>query len=493
MNAQIAILLAIQIALSANTSMSELMDVYDEAAVVRTFSSIPAPSLEDRARHAEALSRLHRGDEARRAAAELMRDAPTSPWAWFARAAAEDQVENALPATDRMMELAGPNPPDPIVRLRVDHLAYVSRYSDVYALLDARPATVSLEIARAQTQVSESQESNRPEDGAKAVARLQALAEEHPQSAPAQAAAAWGLRALKRLAEAHAYSKRAAELTPSISMHSRYWESLPAAPGLSDAQRRAAFEEDVAALMKTRGDWPELWVRVARAYRQHFDAADVAAEWESRLLRDAPDSAEAATLLYERHSAFARQNSNLRDDPALQAKAIQLLREALAHPRLAESFRTSASMQLINHLQSDPRTTDAELLAAIDSAKGLDSDFGIASRIAVLLADRNLRHEQALSLARIAVDKGKAMIESGQVRQEAGIHRVRAITHDALGWALLKSGDLPAAHTQLLAAHELDPKRLSSNTTSASGTKSPESPRSPRKPTSAAWPNNPGE
>lgn len=459
MNASTAILLlAIEIALSANTSMSGLMDVYDEAAVVRTFSSVPAPSPEDRARYTEALSRSHRTDEARRTAAELMRDAPTSPWAWFARAAAEDQVENALPATDRMMELAGPDPDDPIIRLRVDHLAYVSRYSDVYALLDSRPASVSLRIARAQTQVSESQENSRPEDGAKAVALLQALADEHPQSAPAQAAAAWGLRALKRPADAHAYAKRAAELTPSISIHSRYWETLPAAPGLSDAQRRAAFEEDVASLMKVRGDWPELWVRVARAYRQHFEAPDVAAEWEARLLRDAPDSAEAATVLYERQPAFARQNPNLRDDPALLAKAMQLLREALAHPRLAESFRTSASMQLIHHLQSDPRTTDTELLAAVDAAKGLDRDFGTASRIAVLLADRNLRHEQALSLARIAVDKGKALIESGQVRQEAGINRVRAITHDALGWALLKSGDLPAAHTQLLAAHELDPK-----------------------------------
>jgi thiol-disulfide isomerase/thioredoxin/predicted Zn-dependent protease len=459
MNARTAVfLLVAAIALPAHAaSISELMDVYDDAAAVRAFSAIQTPTPEDRARYVEALSRLYRSDEARRAADELMRDAPASPWAWYARAAVEDEVENALPASDRMMALAGPNPDDRLVRARVDHLSYVSRYSDIYALLDSRPASLSLQIARAQTLLYDAGENGRPEDGAKAVALLQALADEHPQSAPAQFAAARAFQGRKQPAEAHAYARRAAALTPSITIHARYWEMLSAVPGLSDAQRRAAFEEDVASLEKTRGDWPELWVRVARAYRKQFDVPDLADAWESRLLRDAPASAEAATLLYERYLAFKQENGDPSGKPELLAKVVQLLREAIAHPRLAESFRNSASMSLINYLNSNPATTDAELLEAIDAAK-VDSDFGSASRIAVLLADRNLRHEQALALARTAIDKGKAMIETGQVREEASQNRVRATAHDALGWALLKSGDLVAAHTQLLAANELDPK-----------------------------------
>jgi thiol-disulfide isomerase/thioredoxin/predicted Zn-dependent protease len=459
MNAPTAILLlAIEISLSAHAPISELMDVYDDAAAVRAFSAIQTPAPEDRARNVEALSRLYRSDEARRAADELMRDAPASPWAWYARATVEDEVENALPASDKMMALAGPNPDDRLVLARVDHLAYVSRYSEVYALLDSRPASLSLQIARAQTLLYDAGEHARPEDGAKAMALLQALADEHPQSAPAQFAAARAFQGRKQPAEAHAYAKRAAELTPSISIHARYWEMLSAAPGLSDAQRRAAFEEDVQSLEKTRGDWPELWVRVARAYRKQFDAADVAEQWETRLLRDAPASAEAATVLYERYLAFMQRNGDPRGKPELLARVIQLLREAIAHPRLAESFRNSASMSLINDLNSDPATTDAELLAALDNAPGLGSDFGSASRMAVLLANRNLRHEQALALARTAIDKAKVMIETGEAREEAVKNRVRAIGHDALGWALLKSGDLVAAHTQLLAANELDPK-----------------------------------
>ncbi len=462
MNARAAILLfSFEIVLSANTpigaSISELMDVYDEAAAVRAFSAIPTPTPEDRARYVEALYRVSRNAEARRAAEELMRDAPSSPWAWFARAAVEDEIENALPATDRMMELAGPDPDDRLIRFRVDHLAYVSRYSDIYALLDSRPASLSLRIARAQTLLSESQETARPEDGAKALALLEALAAEHPQSAAAQNAAAWGLNAMKRPGDAYAYAKRAAELSPSLSIHARYWETLPAAPGLSDAQRRAAFEEDVASLRKTR-DWPELWVRVARAYRKQFDAANVADEWEARLLRDAPASAEAATALYERYLAFSQQNRDPQNDPAQLAKVIQLLREALAHPQLAESFRKSAEGRLIHYLNADPRTTNEELLAALDAAKGLENDFRTAAWLAVLLSDRNLRHEQAQALARSAIDKGKTFLESGQVRDEVIANRVRAIGHDALGWALLKSGDLVSAHTQLLAASELDPK-----------------------------------
>lgn len=460
MNARIVVFLlfAVLVRPVHAASISELMDVYDDAAAVRAFSAIQTPTPEDRARYAEALSRLYRSDEARRVAEELMRDAPTSPWAWYARATVEDEVENALPASDKMMALAGPNPDDRLVRGRVEHLNYVSRYSDSYALLDSRPASLSLQIARAQTLLYDAGENGRPEDGARAVTLLQNLADEHPQSAPAQLAAARAFQGRKQPAEAHAYAKRAAELTPSLSIHARYWEMLSAAPGLSDAQRRAAFEEDVASLEKTRGDWPELWVRVARAWRQQFDAADLAAPWEARLLRDAPASPEAATVLYERYQSFMKENGDPRGKPELLTKVIQLLREAIAHPRLAESFRNSASMSLLNFLTSDPATTDAEFLAALDAAPSLGSDFGSASRIAVLLANRNLRHEQALALARTAIDKGKAMIETGQVRDDAARNRVRAIGHDALGWALLKSGDPAAAHTQLLAANELDPK-----------------------------------
>jgi thiol-disulfide isomerase/thioredoxin len=439
-------------------SIQELMDASDHAAVVRAFAQMQTPTPEERALYADALARLYRTTEARQVAEALMRDAPANPWSWFARAAAADDIEHALPATQKMMELAGANPDDRLIRSRMDHLVWVSRYAEVYALIDARPPSLDLKIARAQTLLTDASEHDRPEDKTKAAELLQALADENPQSVSAQSMAAWGFMALKRSDDAYPYAKRAAALTPSIAIHARYWEGIATAAALSPEQRRAEFEKDLAELMQSRGDWPELWVRVARAYEKQFDAADLAEEWRARVIRDAPASSEAATVLYERYLKFAEQNRDVSSNPELQAKMIQLLREAIAHPQLADGFRNSASLRLLTVLDDDPRTTDEEILAVMDAAPGLEAEFGSALRISLLLSDRRLRLDRAQALARTAIEKGNLTIETSMAGNEAGANRMRAMGRDALGWALLQSGDLASARTQLLAAKEHDAK-----------------------------------
>jgi thiol-disulfide isomerase/thioredoxin/tetratricopeptide (TPR) repeat protein len=441
------------------TTMSELMEGFDEAAAVRLFATIAQPTPEDRGLYVQALVRMNRSGDARRVAEELMRDAPSSPWAWFARAnTADPNIDTGVADTQKMMELAGPEPPDVIVKMRVDHLSYADRFSEAYAVLDARPASLALQVARAQVLSMEAMTKNSDEDRQKATAQLVALAAAHPQSLAVQNATGFLYIGMRRAGEGYPYAKRAAELSPALSVHARYWETLAVGPGRTPEERRAEFEADVAGLLKTRGDWPELWLRVARAYEKDFAEPKLAEEWRARVLRDAYDSPEAGIALYERFLG-ARKEGDVKKDPELLAKVTRLLREALAHPRLAGSYRDGAASQLLTFITYDPKATNEDLLAAINAATATDKDFRRASFVSLLLSDRNLRPEQALKLARATIETGKKYIAETPPNQidARTSNRIRAMGHDTLGWAMLKSGDLAGARTQLLAALELDP------------------------------------
>lgn len=441
-------------------SLPELADARDYGLAVRTFETLPTPTLEERTLYIEALANVYRTADAAPLAESLMKDAPSSPWAWYARAAIEgatNHIDDALVTTGKMLEIAGPDPDDRLIRYRVEHLQYFMRFSDALALLDSRPASPALRIIRAQTMAMQAQDQSQPEDGVKALVLLQAIAEENPDSVPAAYAVAFQLFALQRFGEAQAAAKHLAAMTRSPAMHSFYWTVLATAPGLSETARRAELEQDATALLKERGNEPDVWLRIARGYAR-IDAPEVAEEWRSRVVRDAPDSSEAATALYERYLAFITQNRNEQKDPKLRAKAIQLARDVLPHPRLADSFRDSLSLRLLTYLDADPNTSTEELLAAVDSARRIETDMSAATQASLLLSDRSLRPEQAQRLARIAIEKANVMSRSGLVRNESSANYLRAMGHDALGWALLKSGDLVSAHTQLLAAVELAPK-----------------------------------
>ncbi|HEV7766807.1 MAG TPA: redoxin domain-containing protein [Thermoanaerobaculia bacterium] len=456
--------LAILVFLAATSvygqSLPELTDARDYELVVRTFDALSTPTHEERALYVEALTNVFRTVDAAPIAESLMKDAPSSPWAWYARAALEGashRVDDALATTGKMLELAGPDPDDLLIRYRVDHLQYFNRFSEALALLDSRPASPALRIVRGLTMSVLAQEKSQPEDGVKALALLQAVADENPDSVPALYALTFQLQVMQRFGEAHAAAKRLAAMTLSPFIHSFYWSVLATAPGLSEGERRAELEQDAASLIKTRGHEPGVWLRIARGY-ERLDATEVAEEWRSRVVRDAAEPPEAATALYERYLAFITQNRDAQNDPKLRAKAVQLARDVLAHPRLVESFRDSLSLRLLSYLDADPDTSTEDLLAALDSARRIETDMSAAVQASLLLSNRSLRPEQAQKLARIAIEKANVMSRNGMVRDESNANYLRAIAYDALGWALLKSGDLVSAHTQLLAAVELAPK-----------------------------------
>lgn len=422
---------------------------YDEA--IRTFSALASPSVEDQAFAAASYLHMQRSAAARNQLETLRRTAPDSPWRWYVEALIHndrERMSDTLSATDRMMALAGANPDEEMLKLRMTMLTANERRDEALALADARPQSLRLRAAKAGLLLGD-----KPEE---ATALFEALRRDAPDFLDGYLSEGRQDLGRRRYAKAYGLLKQAAAMSTAVRVHADYWRAVASHPELSDAQKKEELEKAIDDLRTRRGERAEVHLAIAQEYARSGDAR--AEEWRQRVLEEAPGTVYAARALWTRFTAFSKQHgAKLRDDPKIAAEARKIVRAYLDYPtNEVDSYRDNAHSAMFMLVKAIPDASPDELLEAARNAQ-VSADWapGYAADAAMLLADRGVHLEEAERIAREGFEHLKKMWATESDRDY--VMNVRSWMHDALGWVLLKKGDPDAARNQLFAAYELNP------------------------------------
>jgi thiol-disulfide isomerase/thioredoxin/Tfp pilus assembly protein PilF len=450
-------LLLVALPLSADTlSVRQLYVANDPDAAIRAFSALAAPAEEDRAFAVAAYAMSGRTSAANRELAVLEAQAPGKPWTLYAAASIAtggDDEAVALRAARSMMAAAGDHPDEEMVRLLAMRLG-AEKYEESQALLAKSPPTLRLRVAKAQLQ------SWRRKDD-EAAAEIEALRKEAPERADVWLLSARHAMMLRRPEEALPLFKQAAALSTAPRVHADYWRALSSS-SLSAEEKKAELERAMADLRARRGETPEVWLAIAGEHTR-LGNVEAAAEWNERVIREAPHTVYASRGMWGRYTAFSKKYSAAaHEDAALRAELKKIVRDYLEYRTDEEdSYRRGGYSALYRIAKADPHFGEAELIEAVQGMRSeLESDPQYAADVATLLATRNVRLDLAEEIARRAYDAYPAFADS--IIQEGDVPpfllKIRAILHDALGWVMLQRGQADASRNQLFAAHELDPE-----------------------------------
>ena len=415
--------------------------------------------------------------EARRAADSLLAANRNDPWGWFARSLVLEYAgegggspAEVLAASADAIKRAPKN--SDVIWLRALILNSESQSGQALALIDSALAagrgTQQLKTLRANV-LFELANVNRKRDDAKVEAAMTAY-EESRKADPADVSAyifpASRLLNVGRTAEAYDLAKQGAAMAPrALAVHELYWRAIDGRKDRPQAQRDTEALADVEALLKERGDVPNVLLRAASQYRSRKDSAK-AAMLEERILRDHPASVSAEWVYVQRYRAIdAKLNESKGADTSLRpAYRVALWSFLDRQTHVRDRLIGDAYRQLF--FLSDS-TTNADTLLRI--VRGMVKYEGINPHIvyadgAIRLAERGRDFAEAEKIAREGLKAGKARIDEQKAMYETvgdyahGLDFMSAFMYDALGVVAMRRGNLDEAQRHLAHARELDPK-----------------------------------
>ena len=406
--------------------------------------------------------RTYEGEGQTEAARALVAAHPENPWSWYALVQALSNGTDStewLAASAKMLQAAGNDPPSELIALRAAALGSVDKQDEARKLLDdalaRRPNDAVLLNARGDQSA---------EDGQLAFYARAASA------APSNMSAWWkagnALLRRRRTVEAVEALQRATEVAPrSLYTRQSYWRALHALTELTPAQKQLAIEADIAALVRDRGDLPTTFAAIAREYHA-LKLNDLACEEDERVLREAPHSAAAASVLFARTRDFREGKSEeTLDEPRTRAEYRRLLRAVVDDPERSTAMHGNAYVSLLTTMRHDPTIPAGELLQTVEQMERYEQDSPLWRYVfaPAMLADRGVALDYAESLARRALpeltkslEAERAMYPTDDDYRKASA-RTRAMAHDVLGWVLLAQKKPAAAKRELLAASAADP------------------------------------
>lgn len=272
------------------------------------------------------------------------------------------------------------------------------------------------------------------------------------------------LSAHRRAEEAEPLLAQALTLSPyAPALYTELWAAILQTQGRSEADKRAAIEADIAALLAARGDAPSAVKAAADVY------ADLSPETAERLCNDLltrhPDSREAEWVRIDAIRALGRAWNEARmrgEGPG--TPTWQALRSALdaflARPRHPlPALLGEAYIQSYDLLSADPDAPAEALLAA---AQGMAAHERINLRrfgqAGIMLIERTGYREEAETIVREALhlaDRQETRATNADARRS--VQGLRSGLLCALGAVLQAQGQLANAREALELASSLTP------------------------------------
>jgi thiol-disulfide isomerase/thioredoxin len=420
---------------------------FDYEAIVRV-PDIASRSVEDRARYAAALTRVGRVSESAALADALVREHPDDAWSWYAVATGGAKGDVRLQASEKMLALAGGDPPDEMILARESLLARSDRFPELYAWLDKLPDSPGKQLAETEALGMQANIDDKRDLYGKAAAVAAAARRRWPSDLRVIVSEVNALLDVHRVADADPLIEAAAQRTLSLKVHKLLWYAA-FKPGVSDTAAIRVVRRDLEHLLAERSDWPEVEVAAGIEY-MHLHDAKRADALLSRVEQAQPPTAAGEEALWWRYFG-PRASANEPWSKERAARNEELLRAFMAYPYHASAFtRARGALELFRLISRDANPDRDELKSVIEAMTPLarSQPEEADSAAARSMAEFGLDLAEAETLARRGLETLTAKKASRQVLASA---------HDALGWVLFKKGDVAAAERELAAAYEADP------------------------------------
>lgn len=362
-----------------------------------------APEL--RARTIELLARDGQVRRAVAAADAFVAAQPEEAWAWYARAAALDEVrgdrvgarrQEARSASARALQLAPAN--RAIVRLR----ARVLDADSAIAFVDSLPSEVrrdpALLVRKAWSKALVGRVKGDSAMMDEALATFGRVLDREPGHLRASYRMGFQIALFeRRIAEGLPYLRRAAAATLAPHVHETYWRALRRHPDLSEQERRRRITEDVDTLRARRPGSPAVMRAAATAYG-NLGLEEQRDDFERRVLEAHPSSDEAELILVDRFRRLERSVRSQREeegaaDDTLLASYRRALDSFIDRPRhhsWANLGRAHARLFDLLDRQESPDPDSLVLAVRGMTDHGGVSPFRAYAGGAVALAERGL-------------------------------------------------------------------------------------------------------
>lgn len=430
-----------------------------------------APAL--RAWRIVSMARYGRDAQALAEAEAMVAADSTNPWALFALAAAlnwhDDRYEEGLDASEKALA-AAPDHPD-FAWLRAEILARRGHEEDAIALVDEVQDAVENPVELLATKAYALYVLSRGKDADpakldEALATFEAARALDPENVDAQYLTGWVLSASGRRAEAYAFLKTAAALTPNPRVHSAYWRAAMGLRDKSSEEKRADIEADIDALLAHRGASLYLLSAVNNQY-ETLKLADKKKALEERILEIDPYSEEAEWVLVGRYRAFSKEHGeNMHENDSLKALYRGMLEAFINRPQyILERLLGDAYRSLFYVTRDDSTVSDEAFLEIVNGMVAYEeiNPHITYAGSAIALAERKAYFREAEHLARQGVKEAKKKIDGQKERgayetdgdYESSLNRMTGLMYDALGWVFFNEDRLDNAESELLRAYDL--------------------------------------
>lgn len=436
---------------------------------------------EQRAWYVACLARGGQPDEALAQAQRMIDAAPDDAWSRFAYAAAlnwaDGRGEEALAASAKALDMM-PHHTDfqylreEVLRQQEGNAAALDYIDTLPPAVQEKPIFVVRKATAMFLQAQEAGDSTAMETAFDLFAHARALA---PGDVESHYLPGYYRTTMKRIPEALRLLERAAELTPAAAVHQSYWWAVRSEPETTAEQRLARIEADIERLLERGRPSPAQLQAVANVYHE-MGLPEARDRYEDRLLEEYNDSSAAEWVLVNRYRRLSRsmyeteQQTGERDEETVRelCETVEAFIDRPQHHNknlLGDAYRT-----LFLAMRRDSTADADELLAAIHGMEQYETNNPhiVYSAAPTTLADRGVHLDEAeriarqgLVAARRKVDELKALgafETEGDYRQS--LDQYTAAMRDALGWVLLKKGDLCGAGRELLSAGGLDARNV---------------------------------
>ena len=199
--------------------------------------------------------------------------------------------------------------------LRAEILTRRGHEEDAIALVDKlqdaveNPVELLVTKAHALSTLSRGKEDD-PAKLDEALATFEAARALDPENVDAQYLTGLALSGPEHRAEAYAFLKTAAAMTPNPPAHSAYWRAIMALQDQSPEEKQAEIEAEIDALLAHREPTTYLLYEIARQYGT-LELVDKQKQAEDRLLEIDPANVKAEWVLVNRIRRYERAH---RDD-----------------------------------------------------------------------------------------------------------------------------------------------------------------------------------
>jgi tetratricopeptide (TPR) repeat protein/thiol-disulfide isomerase/thioredoxin len=400
-------------------------------------------------------------------AAELRRDYPNEPLTSFAIAGAHIFDESNRVLSIRSIDSALKSEPmnSDFIWMKAELLRLHHRFEDALTAIDKSPValteyllltqrgTILADMAKAKGYYS---------DDLKPALQLFLLASRQAPDAPKPLyLAGFFLLDAGEPTKARGFLERAALLSPSPSIHSRYWTSLQQSTDLPLHQKIKRINDDVARSTQRFGLTPSMISASADALADFGELA--AAEKKRALLQKLfPKSPEAAQISYiELSRSIEKQRSlGLLSDQRRREAALAYI-DLARNPDLVERLLPEqAAISAIKIIREQQRPDKILLSTAGQRLGSITIDPGAKVIAANAVTDADGPPELARGYARSGLSDISQYLNrlgiSSQQERDTLTRRLSAQLHHSVGYSFMKSARFEEAINEFGQASQLD-------------------------------------